>query len=418
MCKLDKLGKQAYHKGKPLFVYKNTVRVPPLEMVDDLAIATLCNNYAIIAISIVNTFVENQKLTLSNKKCHQIHFGKPKLFCSLLNVHESKMKRSEAEKYLGNITTSDGSNKTNSKSRVSKGFGFVAEILSIVKEIPFGQFQLEVALKLRESMLINGMLTSSEVCYGISKIEIENLEKVNEYLLREVLQAQSKTPIEMLYLETGVLPIKFVLISRRLSYLKHILDQNDHELINKFYVAQKRNPVRNDWVLTVDEDKILINYKYSDNQIKEMSKRQFKKILKEKVQKSAFILLQSIKETHSKVNEVIYYEFSIQKYLTSSKFTMKEKQLLFKRRTRMLDTKANFKNMHTYNLKCDYCDECDLQTQRHLLEDCDGIISNCEEVSDNVTVEHDDIFGEPEEQLRVTKLYIKIQEIIDTVYRT
>ena len=78
---LDKLGKKAYHEGKPLFVYKNTVRVPPLEMVDDIAIATTCNVDAVRANSIVNTFIENQKLTLSKKKYHQMHIGKNKMYC-------------------------------------------------------------------------------------------------------------------------------------------------------------------------------------------------------------------------------------------------------------------------------------------------------------------------------------------------
>lgn len=107
---LDKLGKKAYHNGKPLFVYKNTVRVPPLEMVDDIAVATTCNVDAVRANSIVNTFIENQKLTLSKKKCHQMHIGKNKVYCPTLNVHESKMIRSEKEKYLGNIIITDGTN--------------------------------------------------------------------------------------------------------------------------------------------------------------------------------------------------------------------------------------------------------------------------------------------------------------------
>lgn len=59
---LDKLGKKVYHEGIPLYIYKNNVRVPPLEMVDDIAIATSCNSDAVRANSIVNTFIEHKKL--------------------------------------------------------------------------------------------------------------------------------------------------------------------------------------------------------------------------------------------------------------------------------------------------------------------------------------------------------------------
>ena len=133
-------------------------------MVDDLVVVTECGSKAIEANSIINTFIENQKLTFSDKKCYQMHVGNPKLCCPLLNVHEKKISRTNETKYLGNILSSDASTKSNTKIRTSKAYGIVAEILSIVNEIPFGKFQLVVGLQLREFMLINGTLYNSEVC--------------------------------------------------------------------------------------------------------------------------------------------------------------------------------------------------------------------------------------------------------------
>ena len=259
-------------------------------------------------------------------------------------------------------------------------------------------------------MLINGILTNSEVLYGITKNEISDLEKVDEYLIRQILQAHSKTPIEMLYLETGVVPIKYIIINRRLSYLKHILNTNEHELIRKVYEAQKRRPVENDWILMVQTDKTEINFKYNDEQISAMSNSQYKKIIKEKVRKAAFESLLERKETHSKVQAIKYDKFYIQEYLSSSKFTMREKQLLFKLRTRMLDTKNNFKSMYPGNLQCDYCGFAE-QTQRHLLEQCEKIISNSKLISDNILVEHDFIFGSVSQQLDAIKLFSEIEEV-------
>ena len=71
--------------------------------------------------------------------------------------------------------------------------------------------------------------------------EIKDIEKVDQYLIRQLLKGHSKTAIEMLFLETGVIPIIYIIMSRRLSYLKHYLNLNDHELISKVYQAQKRN---------------------------------------------------------------------------------------------------------------------------------------------------------------------------------
>ena len=70
--------------------------------------------------------------------------------------------------------------------------------------------------------------------------------------------------------------------------------------------------------------------------------------------------------------------------------------------------------MYLGNLECSLCGECDLQTQEHLIV-CDAMISNCQELYDNVSIEHDHIYGNIEQQLAVTKLYQKIMDKIEVI---
>ena len=44
-----------------------------------------------------------------------------------------------------------------------------------------------------------------------------------------------KTPKEALYLETGRLPLKYVVMQRRLMYLHDILSKSESDLIRKVY---------------------------------------------------------------------------------------------------------------------------------------------------------------------------------------
>ena len=69
----------------------------------------------------------------------------------------SKMKEAEREKYLGDIIDSNGSLEATIESRQKKGDEIISEILSIISEIPLGKYKVEVALTLREAMLINGI---------------------------------------------------------------------------------------------------------------------------------------------------------------------------------------------------------------------------------------------------------------------
>ena len=84
------------------------------------------------------------------------------------------------------------------------------------------------------------MLTNLEVWHSLSSSQIEILEKIDTNFLKKVLKSHSKTPTEALYLETGLLQIRYVAIQRRLMYLHNILKKPENELIRKVYEIQNR----------------------------------------------------------------------------------------------------------------------------------------------------------------------------------
>ena len=47
------------------------------------------------------------------------------------------------------------------------------------------------------------------------------------------------------------------------------------------YIAQKRKPVKNDWVLVVNADKSETNLHLTDDQISKISKFRYKKMIKQ-----------------------------------------------------------------------------------------------------------------------------------------
>ena len=70
----------------------------------------------------------------------------------------------------------------------------------------------------RQAVLINGVLFYSEAWHAIKENEVKILESIDEHLLRSIVGAHAKTPLEFLYLETGTMPIRFIISSRRLLY--------------------------------------------------------------------------------------------------------------------------------------------------------------------------------------------------------
>ena len=150
-------------------------------------------------------------------------------------------------------------------------------------------------------MFINGILTNLEASYALRNIDVEKLEKCDEQLLRLILECPSKTPREMLYLELGITPIRFIIMSRRLMFYHYILNEDSDSLLYKFYKLQARKPVKNDWCLTINENLNELKIFLTEHQIQNMSKIAFQKIVKESIQNAALNYLKKMKNSHSKV---------------------------------------------------------------------------------------------------------------------
>ena len=160
-------------------MYKGLVAVPPISMVDDILCIQECSKSNQINAA-VNAFVELKKLTFSSKKCSRIHVGKQTSPCPELKIHASKMKDSTQEKYLGDIVNTTGNVKETVADRIAKGYGIVSEIRAILSEIPLGRYKLEIGLKLRQAMFINGLLYNSEAWHSITTQDILTFEKLDE----------------------------------------------------------------------------------------------------------------------------------------------------------------------------------------------------------------------------------------------
>ena len=113
------------------------------------------------------------------------------------------------------------------------------------------------------------------------------LKSVDESLLRGILDAHSKTPIEFLYLELGAVPIRWIIQQRRNNYLKNILDRPENELIRKIYNVQKSNPYKGDFVNIVTNGIEVLCITKSEKEIRHTSKLQFRKIILKSVDKVA-----------------------------------------------------------------------------------------------------------------------------------
>ena len=240
--------------------------------------------------------------------------------------------------------------------------------MNILEDICFGPFTFEVALVMRDSLLINSTLTNSEAWLGLTNSEIETLEQVDESLMRRLLEVSLGCPKEMLYLELGCIPMRFTVMTRRIMFLHYILNEEEDSLINRVLQAQIKVPTKNDFILGVEEDLEELDIHLSLEDIKNLSKDVLRNFLKPKVEEKALLFLNQKKLKHSKVLHIRHAKLKMQDYLCPSNVrSLEMSKFLFSARTRMLDIGANFSNKYSDKVKCKLgCDV--LDTQQHLLE--------------------------------------------------
>ena len=170
------------------------MEIPPLSMVDDILCISECGYQTKMLNAFIQFKSDSKKLQFGPKKCKKLHIGKycVKYKCDTLEVdnweevqivndetglsgiedrYQGKhiMEEPTEEKYLGDLISRDGKNEKNIKARVRKCTGIVEKIMTMLEGIPFGKYHFEIAIILRNSLLISSLLCNSEaVKHGIT----------------------------------------------------------------------------------------------------------------------------------------------------------------------------------------------------------------------------------------------------------
>ena len=372
---IDTLGRDCLAEDKCLYNYKNIISVPPLALIDDIISVTKCNVDAIESNTVVNMKIESKKLRLSKEKCVQIHVSKDnhKVCDSTLKVHDDKMKKAKEGSYLGDILTDDGTLDKTIESRRQKGIGICSQVTGIMNSVSLGFFFFKISFTLRDSMLLNGILTNAEVWNHLKEKHLEILEVVDLMLLKKVLNAHTMTAKEAFFLETGLLPIKFILSKRRLLYLWTILQRDETDLLKRFYQAQALCKTKNDWAELIEKEKKEYAIELTDDEISGLKKNKFKVIVEKAVNRKALEYLNKAAEKHSKSFKLVKCKLAREPYFDDPRLSRNDVELLFSLRTRMVDLKKNFSNKYGGDLSCKVC-KVEIESQEHLLV-CVGLKS-------------------------------------------
>ena len=257
---IDKIGKLCTERGEHLYKYKDLVNIVPLAMVDDLLGIAPCGFSSLALNTFITTQIEMKRLKFhtpdaaGKTKCHKIHVGKMNENCPQLQVHGTPMKTVFSDVYLGDEISADGTNKLNIQRRVMKGNGMMNQIMTMLEKTSVGRHYFRIALLLRDSIFLSSVLTNSEVWYGLTKSDIEELETLDKSLMRNFFKVSTSTPVAGLYLESGSVRISTLIKARRINYLHYPLKLPNSDMLSEFFSTQWNHSTKLDWTEQVKLD--------------------------------------------------------------------------------------------------------------------------------------------------------------------
>ena len=103
----------------------------------------------------------------------------------------------------------------------------------------------------QSKQLVSKLVYNSEVWYNVSDDQLSKLEQIDEMWFRKLFSLAKSAPKEGLYMECGKMPIRFIVMMRRILYLWNILQRNEDELVNRFLSAQQIWTSKKDWIQQV-----------------------------------------------------------------------------------------------------------------------------------------------------------------------
>ena len=143
-----------------------------------------------------------------------------------------------------------------------------------------------------------------------------------------------------------------------------------------------------------------------------MSKYSFKKLIKENIRIIAANYLISLKQKHSK-SENLKYSKEMQVYLRNESLKIEDKKLSFRLRNRLVDVKTNFRNKYNNDMHCSLCKVTE-ESQMHLME-CNVILNDSHVEEAVKDISYKDIFSTNQAtQRQVVSTWQKILKVKNT----
>ena len=157
------------------------------------------------------------------------------------------------------------------------------------------------------------------------------------------MEVPKSTPVAGLYLELGILPVKYKIEVKQLLFLKRILDKEADDPVLLSYEEMLKFGSKANWANNILGLRQAYNFPHNDANIKRMDHRYWKSLLKSTINQVALSKLVETCSTSRRTSHLTYPRLKTSKYL--HELDPQHACVIFRAKVRILDLEINFKKI-------------------------------------------------------------------------
>ena len=286
---------------------------------------------------------DQKKMTFSNKDGKTEYLVVPSkddpVRTVTAQVRRGAIKRVPEHNMLGTWFDETGKFGVNIVKRRQKFQFMIGTAKGVASTKNMGILAIEGRLKIAEIVIMPSLLYNAEAFAEYTKQEIEELEKLQASMLRQLLEVPKSTSYVGILMETGWLTVEAQLDYRKLMLYHNILNSDDKRTLKKILAIQKAEDRSGTWYSSVCR---LIS-KYSIDldpaiTIKSAWKREVKNKIREITEKE----IRTKCSDSIKTRTVRRCKYELKEYLKIHPINVAQKIMLY--RLHMINIPMNYKN--------------------------------------------------------------------------
>ena len=333
---IDNINKTGYGV---ITMYGPDLVINALAFVDDIVSAgsPLASNNTIQS---CNMMEEKKKITFntdhgksavmkSNKKRYNNSITKEVKKGSFEEVKEYKL--------LGVWVDETGRYMINTKKNRKRERFMTNNVKSFANQHNMGQLAICGRLKMLDAVVMKALLHGVEAYPTITKEELNELERMQGRIIRDLVEVPPTTPYNALLLELGLPTMKARVEYRKLMLYHNLVNSDEKRIARKVVEVQREMDRNGTWLSGVQ--KIMKNYGIEDTTSEDV-KSTWKKKVKERIREKTEESIRANCENQSKARTVMIEKYELKDYL--KKAPVAEAKQILKARLHMMKLPCNY----------------------------------------------------------------------------